>query len=127
MTGRPHPWVTVIVQTDGSLETRQLRMPRWAARALGIMAIAVGAVVVLAAAFFLPIARTAARVPGLERRVSRLRDPVVGQHAQDPGIVAPGALEQIEHPRGRGELRRRGGRSPQGLHPARTPSRTSAA
>jgi murein DD-endopeptidase MepM/ murein hydrolase activator NlpD len=72
MTGRPHPWVTVIVQTDGSLESRQIRMPRWAARALGILAIAIGAAVVLAAAFFLPIARTAGRVPGLERRVARL-------------------------------------------------------
>jgi len=72
MTTRPHPWVTVIVQTDGSLETKQVRMPRWAVRALLITAGFIAASVVLAAAFYLPVARAAARVPMLERRVTRL-------------------------------------------------------
>lgn len=72
MTERPHPWVTVLVQTDGSLETKQLRMPRWAARALLSAAIIFAGLIVLAGAFYLPVARTAARVPGLERRVTRL-------------------------------------------------------
>lgn len=72
MTERPHPWVTILVQTDGSLETKQLRMPRWAARALLTTAIIFAGLIVLAAAFYLPVARTAARVPGLERRVTRL-------------------------------------------------------
>lgn len=69
---RAHPWVTVIVQTDGSLEKKQVRMPMWAARGLLSTGIVVGALVVLGAAFYLPVARTAARVPGLERRVVRL-------------------------------------------------------
>ena len=72
MNARPHPRVTILIQTDGSLETRQIRMPRWAARALVIAAIAVASLVVLAAAFYLPVARSAARVPVLERRVARL-------------------------------------------------------
>jgi murein DD-endopeptidase MepM/ murein hydrolase activator NlpD len=72
MKERPHPWVTVIVQTDGSLETKQMRLPKWGARALLIAAAALAALIVLAAAFYLPVARTAARVPGLERRVTRL-------------------------------------------------------
>lgn len=72
MTERPHPWVTVLVQTDGSLETKQLRMPRWAARALLSAAIILAGLIVLAGAFYLPVARAAARVPGLERRVGRL-------------------------------------------------------
>jgi murein DD-endopeptidase MepM/ murein hydrolase activator NlpD len=72
MTERPHPWVTVLVQTDGSLETKQVRMPRWAARALLSTAIILAGLIVLAGAFYLPVARTAARVPGLERRVARL-------------------------------------------------------
>jgi hypothetical protein len=72
MKERPHPWVTVIVQTDGSLETKQVRLPKWGARALLIAAAALAALIVLAAAFYLPVARTAARVPGLERRVARL-------------------------------------------------------
>ena len=72
MTERPHPWVTILVQTDGSLETKQLRMPRWMARALLIATITLAGLIVLAGAFYLPVARTAARVPGLERRVTRL-------------------------------------------------------
>lgn len=72
MTQRPHPWVTVIVQTDGSLETKQVRLPRWGARTLLIAAAGLAALMILAAAFYLPVARTAARVPGLERRVARL-------------------------------------------------------
>ncbi|HTK56180.1 MAG TPA: M23 family metallopeptidase [Gemmatimonadales bacterium] len=72
MTTRPDPWVTILVQTDGSLETKQVRMPRWVARALLIAGGVVAALIVLAAAFYLPVARTAARVPTLERRVTRL-------------------------------------------------------
>ena len=72
MTERPHPWVTILVQTDGSLETKQLRMPRWVARAALTGAIVFAGVIVLAGAFYVPVARTAARVPGLERRVARL-------------------------------------------------------
>lgn len=72
MTERPHPWVTISVHTDGSLETKQVRMPRWAARGLVYTATGIGALVILGAAFYLPIARTAARVPALERRAVRL-------------------------------------------------------
>ena len=72
MNARPHPRVTILIQTDGSLETRQIRMPRWAARALIVAAIAVASLVVLGAAFYFPVARSAARVPLLERRVARL-------------------------------------------------------
>jgi murein DD-endopeptidase MepM/ murein hydrolase activator NlpD len=72
MMKRAHPWVTVIIQTDGSLEKKQTRMPMWMARTLLITGIVIAALVVLGAAFYLPVARTAARVPALERRVVRL-------------------------------------------------------
>lgn len=72
MMKRAHPWVTVIIQTDGSLEKKQARMPMWLARGLLTAGIVIAALVVLGAAFYLPVARTAARVPGLERRVVRL-------------------------------------------------------
>jgi hypothetical protein len=72
MMKRAHPWVTVIIQTDGSLEKKQTRMPMWLARGLLIAGIVIAALVVLGAAFYLPLARTAARVPGLERRITRL-------------------------------------------------------
>jgi murein DD-endopeptidase MepM/ murein hydrolase activator NlpD len=72
MMKRAHPWVTVIIQTDGSLEKKQTRMPMWLARGLLIAGIVIAALVVLGAAFYLPLARTAARVPVLERKVARL-------------------------------------------------------
>lgn len=72
MTPRPHPWVTILIQTDGSLEGRRIRMPRWMAQAIAIGALALAALLVLAAAFYLPVARAASRVPLLDRRVARL-------------------------------------------------------
>ncbi|MGQ0702362.1 MAG: M23 family metallopeptidase [Gemmatimonadales bacterium] len=63
---------SVILQRDGDLHARTWRVPRWAMRA----ALAAGALlilgVVLAVAFFAPIARQAARVPFLTREVERL-------------------------------------------------------
>jgi murein DD-endopeptidase MepM/ murein hydrolase activator NlpD len=72
MTKRPHPWVTVLVQTDGSLEKKQLHMPKWVWQAIVGTAIVFTGLVVLAAAFYLPLARTAAQVPALERKITRL-------------------------------------------------------
>ena len=65
--------VTIVVHADGDLESRQYRISRWALAAgkWGALAIAVSIVVFFA--FAGPITRSAARVPGLEREVSRLR------------------------------------------------------
>jgi murein DD-endopeptidase MepM/ murein hydrolase activator NlpD len=65
--------VTIVVHADGDLESKQYRIPHWAfvAGKWGAGAIAVS--IVLFFAFAGPIARNAARVPGLEREVSRLR------------------------------------------------------
>jgi murein DD-endopeptidase MepM/ murein hydrolase activator NlpD len=65
--------VTIVVHADGDLESRQYRFPRWAVLAgkWGAMAIALS--IVLFFAFAGPITRSAQRVPGLEREVSRLR------------------------------------------------------
>ncbi|HLZ45990.1 MAG TPA: M23 family metallopeptidase [Gemmatimonadales bacterium] len=65
--------VTVVVHADGDLESKQYRIPRWAfvAGKWGAGAIAVSVVGFFA--FAGPIFRNAARVPGLEREVSRLR------------------------------------------------------
>lgn len=72
MTKRPHPWVTILVQTDGSLEKKQIRMPMWAARWLVGSVIVIAGLVILGAAFYLPVARAAGRVPGMERSIARL-------------------------------------------------------
>ena len=65
--------VTIVVHADGDLESKQYRLPRWAVQVGKWGAIAVAVLVVLFFAFAGPITRSAARVPGLEREVTRLR------------------------------------------------------
>jgi murein DD-endopeptidase MepM/ murein hydrolase activator NlpD len=65
--------VTIVVHADGDLESKQYRLPRWALIAGKWGAGAIVVLVVLFFAFAGPISRNAARVPGLEREVSRLR------------------------------------------------------
>ncbi|HEV8264378.1 MAG TPA: M23 family metallopeptidase [Gemmatimonadales bacterium] len=70
MSGRG---VTIVVHTDGDLNSRQYRLPLWVFQVGKWGAIAVAVLVVLFFAFAGPIGRNAARVPGLEREVARLR------------------------------------------------------
>ena len=65
--------VTIVVHADGDLESKQYRFPRWAVETGKWGAGAIAVSVVLFFAFAGPIFRNAARVPGLEREVSRLR------------------------------------------------------
>jgi murein DD-endopeptidase MepM/ murein hydrolase activator NlpD len=65
--------VTIVLHADGDLESRQYRLPRWAVLAGKWGAMAIAVMVVLFFAFAGPITRNAARVPGLEREISRLR------------------------------------------------------
>lgn len=65
--------LSVIVQRDGALNARTYRIPRWAVRALILLAVALVIATVLGVAFYGPIARQAARVPSLSREVERLR------------------------------------------------------
>lgn len=65
--------VTIVVHADGDLESKQYRLPRWAVLAGKWGAGATAVLVVLFFAFAGPISRSAARVPGLEREVARLR------------------------------------------------------
>src|SRR3954469_21497820 len=65
--------VTIVVHADGDLESKQYRIPRLALVAGKWSAGAIAVSVVLFFAFAGPISRNAARVPGLEREVARLR------------------------------------------------------
>ena len=65
--------VTIVVHADGDLESRQYRISRWAYAAGKWAAVAVAIMVVVFFAFAGPIFRNAARVPGLEREVARLK------------------------------------------------------
>jgi Tfp pilus assembly protein PilN len=64
--------VTIVVHTDGDLNTRQYRLSMWAFEAGKWAALVLGLLVVLFFTFAGPISRAAARVPGLDREVARL-------------------------------------------------------
>jgi murein DD-endopeptidase MepM/ murein hydrolase activator NlpD len=66
--------VTILVHLDGDIGSKQYRVPIWAVTAGKWGALIVGLLVVLFFAFAGPISRSAARVPGLEREVSRLQE-----------------------------------------------------
>lgn len=66
--------VTIVVHTDGDIHSKQYRLPMWAFAAAKWGALAVGLMVVLFFAFAGPIFRAAARTPGLDREVARLRE-----------------------------------------------------
>jgi murein DD-endopeptidase MepM/ murein hydrolase activator NlpD len=65
--------VSFIVQRDGALQARTYRIPLWVLRGLGVAAVTLVVLLVLGVAFYAPVARQAARVPGLSREVDRLR------------------------------------------------------
>lgn len=69
-----HRSVTIVVHSDGDLDSKQYRIPLWAMKAGKWTALVVGLSIVGFLAFAGPITRRAARVAGLEREVSRLRE-----------------------------------------------------
>jgi len=64
--------VTVVIQRDGATRSRTMRLPLWAMRlgTLGGVALLVGSG--LLAVLYFPVVQAAARVPLLERKVTRL-------------------------------------------------------
>ncbi len=66
------PAFTVMIHRDGELQSRRYRIPVWAFRAATVVALLVGAAIILGAALYLPLLRTVARVPGLTREVAQL-------------------------------------------------------
>ena len=65
--------VTIVIHADGDLQSKQYRLPAWAVVAGKWGAGIVAVTIVGFFAFIGPIMRNNARVPGLEREVSRLR------------------------------------------------------
>lgn len=65
--------VTLLIQSDGTTKTRTIRLRTWTLR-LGAWALGVvGLLLVLLGALYGPTVRAAARVPGMERELARLR------------------------------------------------------
>jgi murein DD-endopeptidase MepM/ murein hydrolase activator NlpD len=85
---RPH--ITILVHRDGELNSRSFRLPVWALRAAAAAGIFLGCILVLGLALYLPIVRTAARVPGLRNQVSNLEE----ENAKIRQLVA--ALDSAE-------------------------------
>lgn len=64
--------VTILIQPDGALQARTIRIPLWGLRvALGALTLLV-ALLVFITLSYAPLARAALRVPMLERQVARL-------------------------------------------------------
>lgn len=70
MTDRPK--VTLVIHRDGELENRVYRMPLALYRALKVGGVVLSVLIVIAAVSYTPIVRTAAKVPSLNREVTRL-------------------------------------------------------
>jgi murein DD-endopeptidase MepM/ murein hydrolase activator NlpD len=66
--------VTIVIHTDGDVDSKQIRLPVWAFTAGKWGALVVGLLMVLFFAFAGPMTRAAARVPGLQRELARLRE-----------------------------------------------------
>lgn len=69
---RPSRHVTILVQPDGALEARTIRIPLWTLRAAMGGAVVLAALLLFVAVSYGPIVRSASRVPFLERQVERL-------------------------------------------------------
>lgn len=65
--------VTIVVHTDGDINSRQYRVPLWVVAVGKWGALVVGLLVVLFFLFAGPLSRAAARVPRLEQEVARLK------------------------------------------------------
>src|SRR5918992_2794594 len=65
--------ITMVIQRDGTTRTRTVRIPIWTLR-LGMWgAVVVGVLLILITALYGPLVAAAARVPGMERELARLR------------------------------------------------------
>jgi murein DD-endopeptidase MepM/ murein hydrolase activator NlpD len=65
--------VTFMMHRDGDLKSQSLRLPLWLVRTGVITGSVLSVLVVVGAVLYTPIARTAARVPSLNREIERLR------------------------------------------------------
>ncbi|MBM4186132.1 MAG: hypothetical protein FJ206_02365 [Gemmatimonadetes bacterium] len=83
-------WVTVSVHHDGRVSASTYRIPAIVYRAVFAIAVAGGLLAILAVAVSAPVARAAARVPGLEREIARL-----AAENQQIGELS-NALDQLE-------------------------------
>ncbi len=63
-----------MIHRDGTVDSKSLRVPLWVVRTLTTLGAVLALTVIVAAIAFTPIARSAARVPSLEREIDQLRE-----------------------------------------------------
>ena len=66
--------VTIAIHREGDPESQLYRLPAWLFKTLGVGAIVFVVLVAIGAVLYTPIARAAARVPGLNRQIARLTE-----------------------------------------------------
>ena len=66
--------LTVIIHRDGEVDSTRVRIPLWLVRLSSGLGVTMAVLLVLAATLYAPVARTAARVPGMTRELERLRE-----------------------------------------------------
>ncbi|MCZ6916144.1 MAG: M23 family metallopeptidase [Gemmatimonadetes bacterium] len=64
--------VTITIHREGNPESQLFRLPAWQFKTLTVGSVVFVALVIIAAILYTPIARFAARVPGLNREIARL-------------------------------------------------------
>jgi murein DD-endopeptidase MepM/ murein hydrolase activator NlpD len=65
--------ITMVIQRDGTTKTRTIRIPIWTLRLGTWASVVVGVLLILITALYGPLVAAAARVPGMERELARLR------------------------------------------------------
>jgi murein DD-endopeptidase MepM/ murein hydrolase activator NlpD len=65
--------VTIVIQRDGTTRTRTIRLPIWTVRAGAWLLGSAAILLLIITALYGPMVRAAARVPGMERELGRLR------------------------------------------------------
>lgn len=82
--------VTLMVHRDGALDSRSIRIPLWLLRVLVASGVTLLLIIALAAVLYAPIARTAVRVPAMQREITELR----AENAKVRDLAA--ALDEME-------------------------------
>ncbi len=65
--------ITIVIQRDGTTRTRSIRLPIWTVRAGAWLLGSAAFLLLIITALYGPLVRAAARVPGMERELGRLR------------------------------------------------------
>jgi murein DD-endopeptidase MepM/ murein hydrolase activator NlpD len=65
--------ITIVIQRDGTTRTRSIRLPIWTVRAGAWLLGSAALLLLIITALYGPLVRAAARVPGMERELGRLR------------------------------------------------------